>query len=94
VKLGAIDYLTKPFDILRLKQLLRQVKDEIARRRRLLQAEQEVARNVEFCGMIGRGPTMQELFRLIRRLAPHARTPSFRPAGPTEIRGHQLLGGG
>jgi DNA-binding NtrC family response regulator len=74
VKLGAIDYLTKPFDILRLKQLLLQVKDEIAQRRRLLQAEQEVARNAEFCGMIGRGPTMQELFRLIRRLAPHART--------------------
>ena len=39
-----------------------------------LQAEQEVAKNAEFCGMIGRGPTMQELFRLIRRLAPHVRT--------------------
>lgn len=74
VKLGAIDYLTKPFDFSRLKQLLKQVKDEIAQRRRLLQAEQDVARNAEFCGMIGRGPMMQELFRLIRRLAPHART--------------------
>jgi two-component system response regulator HydG len=33
-----------------------------------------MAKNAEFCGMIGRGETMQELFRLIRRLAPHVRT--------------------
>ena len=30
--------------------------------------------NAEFCGMIGRAPVMQELFGLIRRLAPHVRT--------------------
>jgi DNA-binding NtrC family response regulator len=74
VKLGAVDYLTKPFDFNRLKTLLASVKDEVARRRQLLVAEQEVTRNIEFCGMIGRGPAMQELFGLIRRLAPHART--------------------
>ena len=28
VKLGAIDYLTKPFDLQRLRQLLRDVRDE------------------------------------------------------------------
>ena len=28
----------------------------------------------EFYGMVGRGPVMQELFDLMRRLAPHART--------------------
>jgi DNA-binding NtrC family response regulator len=33
-----------------------------------------VARRLEFCGMIGRGPAMQELFGMIRRLAPHVRT--------------------
>jgi two-component system response regulator PilR (NtrC family) len=74
VKLGAIDYLTKPFDFPRLKHLLKAVSEDAARRRRVFQAEQEVAKNAEFCGMIGRGPTMQELFRLIRRLAPHVRT--------------------
>jgi len=74
VKLGAIDVLTKPFDLARLKALLRTVKEESARRRRLLAAEHEVAKNVEFCGMIGRSPAMQELFGLIRRLAPHIRT--------------------
>jgi DNA-binding NtrC family response regulator len=29
---------------------------------------------LEFAGMIGRGPVMQELFGMIRRLAPHVRT--------------------
>ncbi|OFW14095.1 MAG: hypothetical protein A3H29_12290 [Acidobacteria bacterium RIFCSPLOWO2_02_FULL_67_21] len=73
-KLGAIDYLTKPFDFDRLKALLATVKDEAARRRRLLVAEREVAKELEFCGMIGRSSVMQELFGLIRRLAPHVRT--------------------
>jgi len=74
IKLGAVDYLTKPFDFPRLTQLLKTMRDDTARRRRLLAAEQEVAMNAEFCGMIGRGPSMQELFAMIRRLAPHVRT--------------------
>jgi DNA-binding NtrC family response regulator len=74
VKLGAIDYLTKPFDFQRLARLLSGVREDTERHRRLLEAEHEVAKNAEFCGMIGRGPIMQELFGLIRRLAPHART--------------------
>ncbi len=74
VKLGAVDYLTKPLDFARLTHLLTLVRDDTARRRRLLAAEQEVAKNAEFCGMIGRAPVMQELFALIRRLAPHVRT--------------------
>ena len=74
VKLGASDYLTKPFDFSRLKALLAAVKEEATRRRHLLAAEREVAKNLEFCGMIGRSPAMQELFGLIRRLAPHVRT--------------------
>jgi DNA-binding NtrC family response regulator len=74
VKLGAVDYLTKPFDFPRLTQLLTTMRDDTARRRRLFAAEQEVAINAEFCGMIGRAPVMQELFAMIRRLAPHVRT--------------------
>jgi DNA-binding NtrC family response regulator len=74
VKLGAVDYLTKPLDFARLNHLLSTIRDDAARRRRLLAAEHEVAMNAEFCGMIGRAPVMQELFALIRRLAPHVRT--------------------
>jgi DNA-binding NtrC family response regulator len=74
IKLGAMDYLSKPLDFGRLEQLLASVAEEIERRRALLSLEGDVARRLEFCGMIGRGPAMQDLFGMIRRLAPHVRT--------------------
>jgi len=74
IKLGAMDYLSKPIDFPRLEQLLTTVRDDLERRRSLMAIESDVARRLEFCGMIGRGPAMQELFVMIRRLAPHVRT--------------------
>ena len=74
VKLGALDYLTKPLDFDRLRDLLTTVRKGIERRETLLEVDAKVARQFEFQGMIGRGPVMQELFDLIRRLAPHVRT--------------------
>jgi two-component system response regulator HydG len=74
IKLGATDYLSKPLDFPRLEQLLAGVRDDLERRRNVLAMESDVARRLEFCGMIGRGPVMQELFGMIRRLAPHVRT--------------------
>ena len=74
VKLGALDYLKKPIDFGRLGELLNTVRFSIDRRQRLMAADSELASRIEFYGMIGRDPAMQELFDLIRRLAPHART--------------------
>jgi DNA-binding NtrC family response regulator len=74
IKLGASDYLSKPLDFARLDQLLTGVREDLERRRNLLAIDGDVARRLEFCGMIGRGPVMQELFGMIRRLAPHVRT--------------------
>jgi DNA-binding NtrC family response regulator len=74
IKLGARDYLSKPLDFARLDQLLADVREETERRRSVLSLESDLARQLEFCGMIGRGPLMQELFGMIRRLAPHVRT--------------------
>ena len=74
IKLGAMDYLSKPLDFERLEQLLGSVRDDLERRRNLLAVESDIARRLEFAGMIGRGPVMQELFGMIRRLAPHVRT--------------------
>jgi len=73
IKLGAMDYLSKPIDFGRLEQMLAGVRDDIERRRNLLTIESDVARRLEYCGMIGRGPAMQDLFGMIRRLAPHIR---------------------
>ena len=74
IKLGATDYLSKPLDFARLEQLLSGVREELERRRSLLSMEGDLAKRLEFAGMIGRGPVMQELFGMIRRLAPHVRT--------------------
>ncbi len=74
IKLGAVDFLTKPLDLERFLQLLGTIREEISRREHLLKAESRAAQSAEFCGMIGRGPASQQLFDLIRRLAPHVRT--------------------
>jgi DNA-binding NtrC family response regulator len=74
IKLGALDYLSKPFDFTRLEQLLSSVREEAERRRNVLAIESDLARRLEFCGMIGRSHVMQDLFGMIRRLAPHVRT--------------------
>ncbi len=74
VKLGALDYLSKPIDFERLGELLTTVKRGIERRRLLLAVDSEMASRFEFQGMIGRSAIMQQLFDSIRRLAPHVRT--------------------
>jgi two-component system response regulator HydG len=74
VRLGALDYLTKPLDFDRLRGLLTTVQKGIQRRETLLQIDADVARQFEFQSMIGRSAAMQELFDSIRRLAPHVRT--------------------
>ena len=48
IKLGAMDYLSKPLDFARLEQLLAGVREEIERRRSLLSIEGDVARRLEF----------------------------------------------
>ena len=54
IKLGAMDYLSKPLDFGRLEQLLTGVREELERRRSVLSIESDLARRLEFCGMIGR----------------------------------------
>src|SRR6185436_20161539 len=49
IKLGAMDYLSKPIDFQRLEQLLASVRDDLERRRSLLSIESDVARRLEFC---------------------------------------------
>lgn len=74
VRLGALDYLTKPLDLERLRDLLTTVQKGIEQRETLLRIDADVARRFEFHGMIGRSAPMQELFDSVRRLAPHVRT--------------------
>jgi two-component system, NtrC family, response regulator HydG len=73
IKLGAVDYLSKPIDYERLTALFETVRGQTERRRRLAELDTGMAKRLEFHGMVGRSPVMEDLFSLLRRLAPHAR---------------------
>ena len=73
IKMGAREYLAKPFDFDRLRQVLVEIRQELERRVQVVALESQVARQLEFCGMLGRSPAMQDVFSLIQRLAPHAK---------------------
>jgi DNA-binding NtrC family response regulator len=74
VRLGALDYLSKPIDIDRLRGLLTTIRENLVRREGLLDVEAALAGRFEFQGMIGRSAVMQQLFDAIRRYGPHVRT--------------------
>ena len=57
----------------RLKDMFAGVREQSERRAQIMAVDREVARHVEFAGMIGRSQVMQEVFDLIRRMAPHVR---------------------
>ena len=68
IRLGAMDYLTKPFDLQRLGQLFAEVRDAVRAR-----AASGSPDRAEFHGLIGTSPAMADVFTLIRRLSPYAR---------------------
>ncbi len=74
IKLGAADYLTKPLELARVRELLLGIRQEAIRRTEVAVLEQDLLQRYRFHGMIGRGPAMRELFSLIRRIAPHLTT--------------------
>ena len=73
VKLGALDYLSKPLDFNRLGDLLATVRHHIERRPSASTRDSQWPQQAELCGMIGCSPVMQELFNTIRRVAPYVR---------------------
>ena len=69
VKLGAFDYITKPFDVDQLILSVQKALDERALRSELARLRDEVQRNYRWGNIIGRSAVMQEMFALIRRLS-------------------------
>ncbi|MDP1572186.1 MAG: sigma-54 dependent transcriptional regulator [Vicinamibacterales bacterium] len=74
VKLGATDYVRKPFDFTRLKDLLGLIRAESDRRQTVAALESDLLKQSQFHGMIGRSAPMLELFSLLRRIGPHFTT--------------------
>ena len=69
VKLGAHDYITKPFDIDALTLAVGKALDERGLRREVARLQREVERPYRFENIIGKSEPMQGVFQLIRRLA-------------------------
>ncbi len=68
LRLGAYDYITKPFDLDELKITVRRSLDQQALRRDNVLLRKELADRNSFGNLVGRSPAMQRVFELIRRV--------------------------
>jgi DNA-binding NtrC family response regulator len=69
MKLGAFDYLTKPFEEDELLSLVRRALDKRSLEREVVFLRDELARRLDFDDIVGQHPQMQRLYRLIAQVA-------------------------
>jgi DNA-binding NtrC family response regulator len=74
IQKGACDYLTKPFDVSRLRTRVASFIAEAELRSRTLTLDQELLEACQFEGIVSRSPLMLEVFTKVRRVAPHFKT--------------------
>ncbi|HUH06038.1 MAG TPA: sigma-54 dependent transcriptional regulator [Kofleriaceae bacterium] len=72
VKLGAYDYITKPFEIEELVLVADKALGERTLRRQVARLQAEVERQYRFDNIIARSEQMQEVLRLVTRIAASA----------------------
>ncbi|MFZ0593745.1 MAG: sigma-54 dependent transcriptional regulator, partial [Bryobacteraceae bacterium] len=75
------DYLNKPISVPALRERFRSMIDDVRRRQRSVELEEELRGSAQFERIIGNSPLMWELYSRIRRIAPHFRTVLI--TGPT-----------
>src|SRR6202040_3057646 len=71
IRRGAADFLPKPIDRLRLKRALDDVAALYDQRRRVRALEEQLLKDLEFHGIVGKGPAMLEVFDFARKVARH-----------------------
>lgn len=70
IKLGAYDYVQKPFDLDELKILLGNAVRTSALQQEVDELRAEVGRRYQLGNIVGRSPEMQEVFRTVSMVAP------------------------
>jgi len=70
MKLGAYDYLAKPFKVEEVKVLVRNALEKRDLKRENQRLRREVQERFSFSGLIGKSKKMRELYSLIERVAP------------------------
>jgi len=69
MKLGAYDYIAKPFKVEEIKVLIRNALEKSSLKRENTLLKQTAQQRDNFCGIIGASPKMREIFTLIRKVA-------------------------
>jgi DNA-binding NtrC family response regulator len=69
IRLGAFDFITKPFDVHEILALIKRVIEKQALVKEVLYLRSEVARGHSFENLVGRNARMQEIYSLIQRIA-------------------------
>src|SRR5437660_3308046 len=71
IRRGAADFLPKPLDHVRLKRTLDDLAALYDQRRRVRSLEEQLLKDLEFHGIVGKGPAMLEVFDFARKVARH-----------------------
>lgn len=71
IRRGAADFLPKPVDQVRLKRALDDVANLYDQRRRVRALEEQLLKDLEFHGIVGKSPAMLEVFDFSRKVARH-----------------------
>ena len=71
IRRGATDFLPKPIDRIRLKRTLDETAALYDQRRRVKALEEQLLRDLEFHGIVGKSPAMLEVFDFARKVARH-----------------------
>jgi DNA-binding NtrC family response regulator len=71
IRRGATDFLPKPINRIRLKRALDDVAALYDQRRRVRALEEQLLKDLEFHGIVGKSPAMLEVFDFARKVARH-----------------------
>ncbi len=71
IRRGAADFLPKPIDRTRLKKTLDEAANLYDQRRRVRVLEEQLLKDLEFHGIVGKSPVMLEVFDFSRKVARH-----------------------
>ncbi|HEY0840950.1 MAG TPA: sigma-54 dependent transcriptional regulator [Vulgatibacter sp.] len=74
MKLGAYDYLTKPFKVDELLVVVQKALEKRALAQENVSLRRQLGERGKYAGIIGKSPAMQELFALIEKVAPSRTT--------------------
>jgi two-component system response regulator AtoC len=69
MKRGAVDFITKPFELEALRLKVKQILKQSALEQEVVRLRDQVDQRQRLGGLIGRSPAMQELFRAVERIA-------------------------